>query len=316
MPRIYDVTVPLSKDVPTFPGDPRFEMDFAHRIEDGKPCNVAYLKLGAHAGTHVDAPFHFLREGRTVEQLPLDVLIGAARVVEVASRDVIGRADVDSADLAGATRVLFKTRNSGTLRRPEFREDFVALAPGAAERLVERGITLVGVDYLSVEKFGSVDFAAHHALLGAIVRSFEGIPPGRFAVDDRLAASLAGFGAGVIEASIRLSAPVFAALVLLSVMIGLMSKVAPQWHILDTSYSIRTGGGLLLVFAAFCVQSLGDHLHELFASPVAAATMGLIVLVAILLCVLVRIGEIRWRAQGLDLDGTRPPDDEIEDVRP
>ncbi len=73
---------------------------------------------------------------------------------------------------------------------------------------------------------------------------------------------------------------------------------------------------LLAVFAAFCVQSLGDHLHELFASPVAAATMGLVVLVAIMLCVMVRIGEIRWRAQGLDLDGKRPPDDEIDEVHP
>ena len=83
MPRIYDVTVPLSREVPTFPGDPRFEMEFVHRIEDGKPYNVAYLKLGAHAGTHVDAPFHFLRDGKTVE-LPLRV-VGAdgspARVV-------------------------------------------------------------------------------------------------------------------------------------------------------------------------------------------------------------------------------------------
>jgi flagellar biosynthetic protein FliR len=91
---------------------------------------------------------------------------------------------------------------------------------------------------------------AHHALLGAIVRSFDGVPPGRFALDDRLAASLVGFGSGVIESSIRLAAPVFVALVLLSVMIGLMSKVAPQWHILDTSYPIRAGIGLFLVFAS------------------------------------------------------------------
>jgi arylformamidase len=185
MPRTYDVTVPLSKDVPTFPGDPRFEMDFAHRIEEGKPYNVARLKLGAHAGTHVDAPFHFLRDGRTVDQLPLDVLMGRARVVEVASRDVIGRADLESADLAGATRVLFKTRNSGTLRRPEFREDFVALAPEAAQWLAKAGMVLVGVDYLSVEKFGSEDFAAHHALLGAGVVIVEGldlseVPPGDY----------------------------------------------------------------------------------------------------------------------------------------
>jgi flagellar biosynthetic protein FliR len=105
---------------------------------------------------------------------------------------------------------------------------------------------------------------AHHALLAGIVRSFQGMPPGRFAIDDRLAASLVGFGSGVIESSIRLAAPVFAALVLLSVMIGLMSKVAPQWHILDTSYSIRTGGGMLLVFASLpFIRPLLERVFEL-----------------------------------------------------
>jgi flagellar biosynthetic protein FliR len=105
---------------------------------------------------------------------------------------------------------------------------------------------------------------AHHALLAAIVRSFEGIRPGRFAFDDRLAASLVGFGAGVIESSIRLAAPVFVALVLLSVMIGLMSKVAPQWHILDTSYPIRAGVGLFLVFASLpFVRPVVERVFEL-----------------------------------------------------
>jgi flagellar biosynthetic protein FliR len=105
---------------------------------------------------------------------------------------------------------------------------------------------------------------AHHALLTAIVRSFETVKPGQFGLDDRLAASLVGFGSGVIESSLRLAAPVFAALVLLSIMIGLMSKVAPRWHILDTSYPIRVGVGLLLVFASLpFVKPLIDRVFEL-----------------------------------------------------
>lgn len=175
MPRIFDVTVPLSPDVPTFPGDPRFEMEFVHRIEDGKPYNVAYLKLGAHAGTHVDAPFHFLPGGATVDRLPLEILIGKARVVAIDARDVIRRADLEPLDLGEDVRVLFKTRNSGQLRQPAFREDFVGLAPDAAEWLARAGIKLVGVDYLSIEPFGSRDFAAHHALLGAGVVVVEGL---------------------------------------------------------------------------------------------------------------------------------------------
>jgi arylformamidase len=173
MSRIYDVTVPLSAAVPTFPGDPRFEMDFAHRITDGKPYNVAYLKMGAHAGTHVDAPYHFLEDGLTVDRLPLEVLMGPARVVAVSS-DRIRRDDLEGRGPLG-TRVLFKTRNSGTLRQPAFREDFVALDPAAAEALVAAGVKLVGVDYLSVEAFGSKDFAAHHVLLGAGVVIVEGL---------------------------------------------------------------------------------------------------------------------------------------------
>jgi flagellar biosynthesis protein FliR len=105
---------------------------------------------------------------------------------------------------------------------------------------------------------------AHHALLGAIVRSFESVRPGRFVLDEKLAASLAGFGAGVIESSIRLAAPVFVALVLLSVMVGLMSKVAPQWHMLDTSYPIRAGIGLFLVFASLpFVKPLVERVFEM-----------------------------------------------------
>jgi flagellar biosynthetic protein FliR len=111
---------------------------------------------------------------------------------------------------------------------------------------------------------------AHHALLGALVRSFQALKPGRFTLDDRLVASLVGFGGGVIEAAVRLAAPVFAALVLLSVMIGLMSKVAPQWHILDTSYPIRAGAGLFLVFASLpfirpLVERVFEMTHERLA---------------------------------------------------
>ena len=175
MAKLIDVTVPLSSSVPTFPGDPRYAMDFAHKMSEGKPYNVAHLNLGAHAGTHVDAPFHFLADGKTVEQLPLDVLMGPARVVAVPERPAIDRSDLASLDLRGVERVLFKTRNSGQLLRPDFREDFVFLTKAAAEYLVDAGVRLVGIDYLSVEQFGSTDFPVHHVLLGAGVVIVEGL---------------------------------------------------------------------------------------------------------------------------------------------
>jgi len=173
--RIIDVTVPLSKDVPVYPGDTRFQMEFTHRIEDGQPYNATRLTLGAHSGTHVDAPYHFLADGRTVDQLPLEILIGKARVVEVAARDKIERDDLEALNLRDDIRVLLKTRMSGQLRVAEFQEDFVYLTPDAATYLVQAGIKLVGIDYLSVEKFQSRDFAAHHTLLGAGVVVVEGL---------------------------------------------------------------------------------------------------------------------------------------------
>ncbi len=175
MPRLIDVTVPLSAGVPTFPGDPRYAMEFVHEIALGKPYNVAHLSLGAHSGTHIDAPFHFLAEGATVDLLPLDVLMGRTRVVAIGSAAAISAEDLVALDLRDDVRILFKTRNSGQLRQPEFQEDFVYLAPEAAQHLVDAGIKLVGIDYLSVEKFGSTDFAAHHILLGAGVVIVEGL---------------------------------------------------------------------------------------------------------------------------------------------
>jgi arylformamidase len=175
MAKLIDATVPLSSGVPTFPGDPRYQMTFAHRISEGKPYNVAHIDLGVHSGTHVDAPFHFLAEGATVEQLPLEILMGPARVLEIPVPDAIDRFDLERVDLRGTVRLLFKTRNSGTLRRPDFREDFVHLTESAARHLVEVGVMLVGIDYLSVEKFGSTDFPVHHVLLGAGVVIVEGL---------------------------------------------------------------------------------------------------------------------------------------------
>lgn len=175
MARYYDVTVPLSAAVPVFPGDPRFHLEFTHRIADGQPYNVARITMGAHSGTHVDAPYHFLADGGTVDQLNLEILMGKCRVIEMGARDRIERADLEAQDLRSDLRVLLKTRMSGQLRVREFQQDFVYLTPDAARYLVQAGIKLIGIDYLSVEKFGSEDFAAHHALLGAGVVIIEGL---------------------------------------------------------------------------------------------------------------------------------------------
>jgi arylformamidase len=185
MARLIDVTVPLSKHLPAFPGDPRFEIEATERIANGAPYNLSRLTLGTHAGTHVDAPFHFEANGATVDQLPLDVLMGRARVVDLGNRECVDRAFLAALDLGGTRRLLFKTRTSGCLVSGEMPTDFAYLTPDAASHLVEAGIELVGIDSPSVERFGSSDYTVHHTLLRAgvvIVESLDlsNVTPGEY----------------------------------------------------------------------------------------------------------------------------------------
>ena len=173
--RILDVTVPLSAEVPAFPGDPPFELRTLSRVEDGAAYSLSRLCLGTHSGTHVDAPAHFLAGGAGVEQLPLEILMGKARVVELPVSERIERHDLQELDLSDDLRVLLKTRMSGQLRQPVFHQDHVYLTADAAVYLAQIGIKLVGIDYLSLEQFGSSDYAAHRALLAAGVVIVEGL---------------------------------------------------------------------------------------------------------------------------------------------
>jgi arylformamidase len=175
MSKFIDVTVPLSAELPTFPGDPAFQLDATHQVGSGDSYNVCRLALGTHTGTHVDAPFHFIEGGARVDELALEILIGRARVVDLQGRDSVERADLEALDLRDDLRLLLKTRNSGLLRHSTFQEDYVYLSPNAATYLAQVGIKLVGFDYLSIEKFGSTDYAAHVALLKAGVVIVEGL---------------------------------------------------------------------------------------------------------------------------------------------
>ncbi len=174
--QIYDVSVPLSATTPTYPGDPGIEIKPWLTLADGDVANVSLINFGLHSGTHVDAPAHFIADGSRVESLPLESLIGEAEVVEVAN-DVraIDESFVASNHFRGSQRILFKTRNSAFWNNSGFREDYTYIEPGAAKRLVEWGIKLVGIDYLSVEQFQSPKFETHHALLSAGVVILEGL---------------------------------------------------------------------------------------------------------------------------------------------
>lgn len=176
--RIYDITVPLHAGLPTFPGDPCVEIHSVAALERGDAANVSLLHFGAHTATHVDAPAHFIAGASTVAEMPLTSLVGRARVVEIPSdAAAITPAHLPSEVLRGAERILFKTRNSTFWSELDkgFRTDFTYLAPEAAQLLVDNGVHLVGIDYLSVEKFGAEGFPTHIILLSAGVVIVEGI---------------------------------------------------------------------------------------------------------------------------------------------
>jgi len=175
---IYDVSVPISNELPTWPGDPGVEISDWRSLSKGDGANVSLLYLGAHTATHVDAPAHFIEGAAKVEAMPLDALIGEAQLIEVPDdRLAIDEEFVTAKCPPGTERILFKTRNSAFWHEPnpQFHTDFTYLDLNAAHWLVQQGIRLVGIDYLSIEKFGQANHETHLALLSQGVVILEGL---------------------------------------------------------------------------------------------------------------------------------------------
>jgi len=188
--KIYDISLVISPDLPVWPGDHRAVLEQVEFMDKGANANVSRMAVGVHVGTHVDAPHHFLNDGRTVENLPLGVLTGPALVVHVPDVvDIIAAGVLERSTIpAGTERVLFKTRNSRIWERgdKEFCEGFVAISADGAEWLVRNGVKLVGVDYLSVAPYKQ-SAPTHQILLRAGVVILEGVdlsavPPGTYAL--------------------------------------------------------------------------------------------------------------------------------------
>lgn len=169
-----------------YPGNPEIEISLQQSIAAGAGANVSTLRFGSHTGTHVDAARHFFVEGQPVDLIPLEKLVGPALLVAL-SDDVrsIGEADLRVLDLGGHKRVLLRTRNSALLSAKEFVKDYTFLAPDGAAYLVEKGVELVGVDYLSIEQFHSGHHRTHRTLLERSIVIVEGLdfsvpPPGEY----------------------------------------------------------------------------------------------------------------------------------------
>ena len=175
--KLYDISLTIAEDLPVWPGDPKIELKKISQIDDGAEANVTHISACVHIGTHVDAPDHFLGNGDTVENLPLDLLVGPALVAGIPVEGQISAMDLQAAKIPeGTKRLLLKTANSQIWIEglKEFKEDFIALEADAAAYLVKLGVEVVGLDYLSVAPFADPG-PTHQILLKAGTLIIEGL---------------------------------------------------------------------------------------------------------------------------------------------
>jgi arylformamidase len=173
--RVWDISVPDRPDMHFYPGDPTLEQTQIRAIKRGDAANLTHLSLGAHTGTHVDAPAHFIDGAATLEQVPLDRMVGPAQVLDLRGLAAIDAAALRRHHIQPGDIVLFHTDNSERWAKPGFQKDFTYVTRDAAELLIERGVKAIGMDYLSIEQFGSTTFEVHKLLLGKGILIIEGL---------------------------------------------------------------------------------------------------------------------------------------------
>ncbi len=180
--RIFDISLPLSPELLVWPGDPPVDVTKTAAFSAGDAYEMSLLRMTTHSGTHIDPPAHFLPGGKTVDAIDPVRCLGPVLVVALPGRRDIEPEDLQAYNWSRFKRVLFKTQNSRRGYTEPFEENFTALSEAAARFLVKKGVVLVGIDYLSIER-ETRGFPVHHILLGNDVVILEGItlasvPPG------------------------------------------------------------------------------------------------------------------------------------------
>ena len=171
-----DISVTLGDGMVHWPNDPPVSITRVKDIEHGATANLSVISMGTHSGTHVDAPIHFIREGKGIDNIPIDTLVGRARVIEIRDPESITSEELAIHDIQRDERILFKTTNSSDLwQKDEFVQDFVFISDTAADFLVDCGVRLVGVDYLSVGSFKRGGSYVHKTLLSGGIWIIEGL---------------------------------------------------------------------------------------------------------------------------------------------
>ena len=174
-----DVTASLDlATTPVYEGNAPLRFEFWKDMRKGDGVTLSAYSLGAHSGTHIDAPMHFVADGGSIDKVALDPLIGPARVLDIPDNvQAIDAAELGRHEWKGAARVLFRTRSSrrGWMSSPTFHHDFAYIAPDAAQLLADAGVQLIGIDYLSAEQFGAPAPLTHRILLGKGIPIVEGL---------------------------------------------------------------------------------------------------------------------------------------------
>jgi arylformamidase len=163
---------------PVYEGDAPMKFDFLKDMRKGDGFTLSVYSMGAHSGTHIDAPMHFILNGAPIDRVPLEPLIGSARVIEIPDAvQAINAAELSRHNWLGAERVVFRTRSTlrGWMSSPTFHRDFAYVAPDVAQLLADAGVKLVGVDYISAEQFGAPAPMTHRILLGKGIPIVEGL---------------------------------------------------------------------------------------------------------------------------------------------
>jgi arylformamidase len=159
-----DITLSIDRRLVVYPGDPLPKVYRLSSIAEGAALTASSLELGCHVGTHVDAPLHFLRDGASLDELPLDHFCGPAHVVDMDERDTITAKDIESIRVPAASHILLKTKNSRFLKQRSFRKDYCYLMPEATDLLLSREPLSVGIDYYSLDPPSGDSFPSHLAV--------------------------------------------------------------------------------------------------------------------------------------------------------
>lgn len=187
MPKKWiDISVTIKAGMAHWPDNPAIKVDKMLDMNRGDVCNVSVLSFGSHTGTHMDAPLHFIKNGKSLDKMPLDATIGPCRVIEIKHKEAVTVEEIKNQRIKAGERILFKTRNSKkSWKTDEFDKNFVYISKEAAAFLAKAKVQTVGIDYLSVGGFFNDGIETHNALLGAGIWVIEGlnlakIAPGKY----------------------------------------------------------------------------------------------------------------------------------------